>query len=111
MKRIIEISTVYSRRGVCRVKVWDSWSCKTVSARAGGYGYDKESAAVADALNGMGVKLGAVASFGWNSERQQFATGGVGMGSLLDALRADGFTVYESHPTDDVAVYIAVREG
>ena len=110
MERIINISTVYSRAGVCRAKVWDSWKCKTATAKAGGYGYSKDSVAVADALNALGVKLDKVESYGWDIERQCFATGGVGMGSILDALRADGFSVYEEHPTDDVAVYICVKE-
>lgn len=100
MERIINISTVYSRAGVCRAKVWDSWQSKTATAKARGGGYCKESSAVAAALNSLGVKLGVVASYG----------GGVGMGSILDALRADGFSVYEEHPTDDVAVYICVKE-
>ena len=110
MERIINISTVYSRVGVCRAKVWDSCQCKTATAKAGGNGYSKDSAAVADALNALGVKLDKVASYGWDIERQCFATGGVGMGSILDALRADGFRVYEEQPTDDVAVYICVKE-
>ena len=50
MERIIQISTVYSRAGVCRAKVWDSWKCKTATAKAGGYGYSKDSAAVEDAF-------------------------------------------------------------
>ena len=105
MERIINISTVYSRAGVCRAKVWDSWQCKTATAKAGGHGYSKDSAAVADALNALGIKLEK-----GDIERQCFATGGVGMGSILDALRADGFRVYEEQPTDDVAVYICVKE-
>ena len=110
MERIINISTVYSRAGVCRAKVWDSLQKKTATAKAGGYGYCKESAAVASALNALGVKLDKVASYGWNIERQCFATGGVGMGSIIDALRADGFSVYEEHPTKDVAVYFCVKK-
>ena len=110
MERIIKISTVYSRARVCRAKVWDSWQRKTAMAKAGGYGYSKDSAAVADALNALGVKLEKVASYGWDFEREKFATGGVGMGSIIDALRADGFSIYEEHPTDDVAVYICVKE-
>ena len=110
MERIINISTVYSRAGVCRAKVWDSWQCKTATAKSGGYGYSKDSAAVADAFNALSVKLDKVASYGWDIERERFTTGGVGMGSILDALRADGFRVYESHPTEDVAVYICVKE-
>ena len=110
MERIINISTVYSRAGFCRAKVWDSWQRKTATAKAGGYGYSKDSAAVADALNALGVKLDNVESYGWDIERQCFAKEGVGMGSILDALRADGFRVYEEHPTDDVAVYICVKD-
>ena len=110
MERIINISTVYSRAGVCRAKVWDSCQCKTATAKAGGHGYCKESAAVADALNALGIKLDKVASYGWDIERQCFATGGVGMLSIINALRADGFRVYEEHPTDKVAVYIGVKE-
>lgn len=110
MERIINISTVYSRAGVCRAKVWDSLQCKTATAKAGGNGYSKDSAAVAEALNALGVKLGKVASYGWDIEQERFTTGGVGMGSILDALRADGFSVYEANPTDDVAVYICVKE-
>ena len=110
MERIIQISTVYSRAGVCRAKVWDSLQCKTATATAGGHGYSKDSAAVADALNALGVKLEKVASYGWDIERQCFATGGVGMLSILNAFRSDGFRVYEENPTDDVAVYICVKE-
>lgn len=105
----IEISTVYSRAGVCRAKVWDSRKSKSATAKASGYGYCKESAAVADALNALGVRLGKVASYGWNLEQDRFTTGGVGMGSILDAIRADGFEVHESHPTKDVAVYFCVK--
>ena len=53
MERIINISTVYSRAGVCRAKVWDSWKHETATAKAGGCGYSKESSAVADALNAL----------------------------------------------------------
>lgn len=109
MERIIEISTVYSRAGVCRAKVWDSLQCKTATAKAGGYGYCKESSAVASALNALSIKLDKVASYGWNIETEQFPTGGVGMVSILDALQADGFEVYESHPTKDIAVYFCVK--
>lgn len=109
MERIINISTVYSRSGVCHAKVWDSWQGKTATAKAGGCGYSKDSAAVADALNALGVKLEKVASYGWDIDRQCFATGGVGMGSIIDAMRADGFRVYEERPTDNVAVYICVK--
>ena len=73
MERIINISTVYSRAGVCRAKVLDSWQYKKVTAKAGGYGYSKDSAAVASALNALGVKLDKVASYGWDIERQRFA--------------------------------------
>lgn len=110
MERIINISTVYSRAGVCRAKVWDSWQRKTATAKAGGYGYSKDSAAVAEALNALGVKLGKVASYGWDIEMQCFATDGVGMGSILDAMSADGFRVYEEHPTEKIAVYICVKD-
>lgn len=110
MERIIKISTVYSRAGVCRAKVWDSLKNDTATAKAGDDVYSKDSAAVADALNSLNVKLDKVASYGWDIDRQCFATGGVGMVSILEALRAEGFSVYEEHPTEDVAVYICVKE-
>ena len=110
MERIINISTVYSRAGVCRAKVWDSWNQKTATAKDGGYGYSKDSAAVAEALNALGVKLDKVASYGWDIEHERFQTGGFGMWSIIDALRADGFRVYKEQRTDKVAVYICMKE-
>lgn len=107
---MITITTVFSKAGVCTAEVYGTEISRT-TAKAFGFGYSKDSASVAEALNKAGIQLPKRAeSYGYN-QKTGFKTGGVGMSAILRPFYEAGFCVISRQVSKDAFVYVIFKKS
>lgn len=107
---MITITVSYSKRGVCTAEVFGT-GIPTTKAKAYGWGYSKDSAAAADALNKANVRLPKRAEdYGYN-RKKGFKTGGVGMSSILHPFHKAEFCVISREVSNSTAVHIIFKKS
>lgn len=107
---MITITTVYSKAGVCTTEVYGTGIDNT-TAKASGWGYSKDSASAAKALNEAGVHLPKRAeSYGYN-QKTGFKTGGVGMSAILEPFYKAGFCVISRHLSNSSSMYVIFKKS
>ena len=107
---MITITTVFSKAGVCTAEVYGT-EIDSATTKARGFGYSKDSASVAEALNKAGVRLPKRAeSYGYN-QKTGFKTGGVGMSAILKPFYEAGFCVMARQVSKDAFVYLIFKKS
>lgn len=107
---MITITTVFSKAGVCTAEVYGT-EIDSATAKARGFGYSKDSASVAEALNKVGIRLPKRAeSYGYN-QKTGFKTGGIGMSAILRPFYEAGFCVISRQVSKDAFVYIIFKKS
>lgn len=107
---MITIKTVFSKAGVCTAEVYGT-DIDNATAKAYGFGYSKDSASVAEALNKAGVRLPKRAeSYGYN-QKTGFKKGGVGMSAILKPFYEAGFCVIYRQASINAFVYVIFKKS
>ena len=97
---IIKFEIVYSTNGVARIYVGD----RKTKYKAGGYGYCKESSAIAEMVNDL-IKVQAYNPEVYGNRNGLLSQGGVGVSSLQESLKSIGVTLEQIYSGKDSNVY------